>query len=146
MQTNKKLIYGISIAVLVSLIFSFFFYAGFLSNIQLKLSDGLYGGKKSLNNVIIIAIDDKSLQEIGRWPWNRDNFAKLINKLNESAVVAIDVAFFESSNYGNENQFQQNSGEIPNSKEENHQKGDRQQYNSIYYHVLYRNFRSYDAC
>jgi adenylate cyclase len=49
------------------------------------------------NNVVIVDIDDKSLQEIGRWPWHRDVLAGLIKKLqNDGAVViALDVIFPE---------------------------------------------------
>lgn len=90
---------GICLAISLScaLVFSLLFYSGFYSNIQLKLSDNLYGGRNALDSAVIIAIDDKSLQEIGRWPWNRENFAEIVNFLNESKVVGIDVAFFEES-------------------------------------------------
>ena len=83
------------IAIASTLILSLFFYSGLLSNIQLKLSDNLYGGKTPLDSIIIVAIDDNSLQEIGRWPWNREVFAETIKKLNQSKTIAIDVAFFE---------------------------------------------------
>ncbi|MEJ2213852.1 MAG: adenylate/guanylate cyclase domain-containing protein [Gammaproteobacteria bacterium] len=47
--------------------------------------------------VIIIDIDDKSLNEIGRWPWPRVNLAKLINKLNSAspAAIGLDIMFVE---------------------------------------------------
>lgn len=31
--------------------------------------------------IIIVAIDDKSLKELGRWPWNRDTHASLLARL-----------------------------------------------------------------
>ena len=80
-----------------ALILSILFSLGFLSNIQLKLADNLYGGKTPLDSINIIAIDDKSLQEIGRWPWDRDVFAYAINYLDQAKVIGIDVAFFETS-------------------------------------------------
>ncbi|MCX6708252.1 MAG: adenylate/guanylate cyclase domain-containing protein [Candidatus Woesearchaeota archaeon] len=83
------------IAIACTLFLSILFYAGVLSNIQLKLSDNLYGGKTTLDAIAIVAIDDNSLQEIGRWPWNRTVFAETIRKLNQSKTTAIDVAFFE---------------------------------------------------
>ena len=85
------------IAIACALTLSLFFYSGVFSNIQLKLSDNLYGGKTPLDSIIIVAIDDKSLQEIGRWPWNRTIFAETIQKLNQSKTTAIDVAFFEET-------------------------------------------------
>lgn len=43
--------------------------------------------------VVIIDIDDVSIQKEGRWPWPRDKLAKLISKLQEAGVVvtAFDV-------------------------------------------------------
>lgn len=95
MKLNLK--HCILIGVLISIILSSMQFVGVFYNLQLKLSDTLYGGKNSLNSILIVAIDDQSLQEIGRWPWNRDVFAKAIDALKEAKVIGIDVAFFEQS-------------------------------------------------
>lgn len=71
---------------------------GVFSNIQLKLADNLYGGKTALNSIVIIGIDDESLDEVGRWPWDRAIFARLLEKLNNSKVIGLDIAFFDRSN------------------------------------------------
>ncbi len=94
---DRKTKIAAAIAICCAIILSFLFYVGFLSNINLKLTDNLYGEKQPLDSITIVAIDDKSLQEIGRWPWNRTIFAKTIDFLNESRALGIDVAFFESS-------------------------------------------------
>ena len=67
-----------------------------MSNTQLKLSDNLYGGKKAINSIVIVAIDDKSMQEIGRWPWQREKFTEFFKKVNNSKIIVTDVAFFEN--------------------------------------------------
>ncbi|MFC1741894.1 CHASE2 domain-containing protein [Nanoarchaeota archaeon] len=85
------------VALLVSALLTFLFLVGFYSNIQLKLADSLYGGGQPLNNIVIVAIDDHSLQEIGRWPWDRREYITLLDRLEQSKVVAFDVAFFEES-------------------------------------------------
>jgi len=95
MKLNLK--HCILIAVLISIILSSMQFIGVFYNLQLKLSDTLYGGKNPLNSIVIVAIDDPSLQEIGRWPWNRDVFANAIDLLKEAKVIGIDVAFFEES-------------------------------------------------
>ncbi len=86
---------GVSIAsfLILSLMYSF----GFFSNVEMKLTDNLYGGKVPLNNIVIVAIDDESIQELGRWPFNRKYFAELVKHLHSAKVVGIDVAFFEPS-------------------------------------------------
>lgn len=95
---ENKFFLGISLVFCVSLAISLLFFLGFLSNIQIRLSDNLYGGKSALNSIALAAIDDKSIQEIGRWPWNRSVFAKAISQLKNAKVIGIDVAFFEKEN------------------------------------------------
>ena len=50
-------------------------------------------------NTVIIAIDEKSLNSIGQWPWRRALHAQLIDKLStyNTALIALDVLFSESS-------------------------------------------------
>ena len=49
-------------------------------------------------DIVIIAIDDESLQDLGRWPWSRDYFAKAIDDLNQSRIIGVDISFFEPFN------------------------------------------------
>lgn len=49
--------------------------------------------------IVILDIDEKSLQEVGRWPWPRDLLAGLVEKLFDKyqvAIVAFDVVFAEA--------------------------------------------------
>lgn len=48
-------------------------------------------------NIVIIAIDDESLQKLGRWPWPRAIHARLINLLTDAGVagIGLDVLFLE---------------------------------------------------
>lgn len=49
--------------------------------------------------IVILDIDEKSLQEIARWPWPRDVMASLVTKLFDKyqiAIVGFDVVFAES--------------------------------------------------
>ena len=46
-------------------------------------------------NVVIIAIDEKSLKDEGRWPWPRSKLANLVDRLSEAGVTVIGFdAFF----------------------------------------------------
>lgn len=51
-------------------------------------------------DVVIAAIDEKSLSEIGRWPWDRNIQARVLKKLNQlgARIIASDVFFPESQN------------------------------------------------
>lgn len=47
--------------------------------------------------IVIVKIDEKSLEKEGRWPWPRAKLAKLVEKLSEkkAAVIAFDMVFAE---------------------------------------------------
>ncbi len=48
--------------------------------------------------IVIIDIDEKSLAELGRWPWGRDTMAKLTNQLFDEYnvfLVGFDIVFAE---------------------------------------------------
>ncbi len=50
------------------------------------------------SRIVIVDIDEKSLQQEGRWPWQRDRLAKFVNALFEHyqvAIVGFDVVFAE---------------------------------------------------
>ena len=49
------------------------------------------------SEVVIVEIDEKSLDELGRWPWPRTRIAALIDRLAqyEAKVIAFDVTFAE---------------------------------------------------
>ena len=49
------------------------------------------------DDIIIIAIDDESLNELGRWPWPRSTHARLINKLEKESpqAIGLDIIFNE---------------------------------------------------
>ena len=48
-------------------------------------------------DVLIIAIDEDSLNRLGRWPWPRDRHARLLRTLcaSKPAAIAVDIAFSE---------------------------------------------------
>lgn len=53
------------------------------------------------DRVVIIDIDEKSLAEVGRWPWGRDKLATLLDQLFDHygiSVLGFDVVFAEPDN------------------------------------------------
>jgi signal transduction histidine kinase/CHASE2 domain-containing sensor protein len=52
---------------------------------------------KPRSRVVVVTIDDQSLQRFGRWPWSRTVLARLINNLNRAgaSVVGLDVLLSE---------------------------------------------------
>src|SRR3989338_1716031 len=53
-------------------------------------------GKVSpVKKVAVIAIDEKSINKLGRWPWPRTTIAKLVDGLAPAKVAAFDIVFSE---------------------------------------------------
>jgi adenylate cyclase len=50
--------------------------------------------------VVIAAVDEKSLNRVGRWPWSRRTMSRLVEKLDRvgARVIAFDVLFSEAEN------------------------------------------------
>ncbi|WP_448580632.1 CHASE2 domain-containing protein [Thermaurantiacus sp.] len=49
------------------------------------------------SDILIVAIDNRSVRELGRWPWPREVHARLIDRLVEARPIAIgyDILFVE---------------------------------------------------
>jgi len=96
-QFGLSLLFLLLLAGHVGQVYNLFFVA--------KLDAALYDLKLRLfrpqtvdERVVIVDIDDKSLKEIGRWPWPREQVAKLTRNLFEQygvAAVGYDVVFSE---------------------------------------------------
>jgi adenylate cyclase len=49
--------------------------------------------------IVIVDIDEKSLAEVGRWPWGRNRLAELVDELfdrQKIAILGFDVVFAEA--------------------------------------------------
>lgn len=73
----------------------------FIHNVDLKMKDLrmlLRGPAVPPPAVVIVAIDNKSVKEVGRWPWSREKIGSLIKGMAEYGVrvAGLDVVFSES--------------------------------------------------
>lgn len=52
------------------------------------------------DDIVIVAIDDRSLKQLGRWPWSRHLHAQLLERLTRIGVrgVGFDIMFAEAAN------------------------------------------------
>jgi adenylate cyclase len=72
----------------------------FTEFMELKLYDLKFrvrGAKPPGGEVVILGIDDDSLKAVGRWPWSREDLARLVNQVKDAGprVIALDIIFAE---------------------------------------------------
>jgi len=74
---------GVSIFVLIL----FFLRIDFLETIEAKIFDAhfhLRGPRPANKAITIVAIDEKSLAAVGRWPWSRRVQAQLLDAIGKA--------------------------------------------------------------
>ena len=51
------------------------------------------------DRIVVVKIDDQSLNQYGQWPWNRAQHAQLLNRINQQqpAGILLDILFVEPS-------------------------------------------------
>jgi adenylate cyclase len=99
----KKLAIALNVAILAVVVL--LYYSHFLRSIDNILLD--YNIKQAAShqpneNIIVVAIDDESLQELGRFPWDRAVYPVFLDMINqpgnEPKAIAFDILFNEESN------------------------------------------------
>ncbi len=69
-----------------------------LEKIEMSIQDTMlkFRGKKDVTqDIVIVGIDDLSLRSGGKWPWNRDKIARLIDGISaqKPQTIALDMNF-----------------------------------------------------
>lgn len=98
----KRFLVSVGLSALVALVFGGFFWLGIFSTWQGKLSDKLFLKRQPSAEILLVAIDDKSLNAIGQWPWPRAVHAQFLNNLALASPKAVgyDIIFSEPSKLG----------------------------------------------
>lgn len=83
--------------IIISLFLLGVFLAAYLIALFSAVDDFIYDNlliheKKAADNIIIVGIDERSINEIGTWPWPRFYVADAIEKLAEHGASAIGVS------------------------------------------------------
>ena len=105
MFKKKILKYGLIYSILASIFYMIYsnMNMNYFEYFELKTYDlrykvkELFPEKKREFDVAIIGIDEKSIIDIGKWPWKRSVHAQLLNELNnyDTKAIGFDVSFTE---------------------------------------------------
>ena len=77
--------------------------SGMVKNLDYKIYDlskeyiDLFRDEDAASNVVIVDIDERSLNTIGQWPWSRIMLATLLSKISSASpsAIAVDIIFPE---------------------------------------------------
>ncbi|MFC1891696.1 CHASE2 domain-containing protein, partial [Thermodesulfobacteriota bacterium] len=97
---------SISFGLTIVMVILFSMNITFLDLIELKTYDLRFkskGKKEASPNIVMAVIDEKSLNDIGKWPWPRVKIAELIDRLSEDGAktIGFDVGFWEPDENSN---------------------------------------------
>ena len=94
---QNYLIFFVLLIILITLKIANPSFIKSISYISFDLYQKTFPLKKQDSNVVIIDIDEKSLSKFGQFPWSRNVFAKIIDKVHATKPKAIgfDVFFTE---------------------------------------------------
>ena len=69
-----------------------------LENTFLDFRFKLRGERPSGQEIVLVVIDEKSLKELGRWPWSRDKQAQLVTAIgaDRAKVIGLDIIYAEA--------------------------------------------------
>ncbi|MFT5835916.1 MAG: adenylate cyclase [Sulfurimonas sp.] len=93
----------ISLFILISFVLSsaYLFLPTHFQSLDDRVRDFYFkfrGTEMASDAVVIIDIDERSIKELGQWPWERDKFARILKNLNSSGagIIGLDIVFSEA--------------------------------------------------
>jgi CHASE2 domain-containing sensor protein len=95
---------GVVIALVCWAVLSVLHLLGVFEPLDLKLTDWRYlirGERVASDSIVLVEIDDATIEAYGRWPLSRDTYALLINMLSEAGArtIGFDLLFLGSDLY-----------------------------------------------
>lgn len=89
-------------ALVVGGVMMLLMHVGFFAPLDERVSDAFFSPRSVSSDIVIVAIDDASLAELGQWPWDRQVFADFVTALapHKPQALGIDVIFAEPSRFG----------------------------------------------
>ena len=103
MADRKFPVVDVILGAVVSLVMLLGLYVGVgpIDTLELKLYDlraKLRANRQVGDEIVIVAVDDASISQIGRWPWPRAYMGQLVDQLSEaeSKVIALDLLYSDA--------------------------------------------------
>lgn len=102
MKNIGKIVAALTVLIVLGVLALYYLQPALLTGIEARTYDLRFrswrGAEKTTGTIAIIAIDDKSIAELGRWPWDREVFSRLIRTASAAGArgLVFDVLFPEA--------------------------------------------------
>ncbi len=99
---ERKINLKITVAVLIVVVFSLLTYFGALATLENRLYDVLLHLKREIpedSRILLIDVDDTSIEKVGVWPWSRDIMANGLITMKElgAEYAVFDIEYVQKS-------------------------------------------------
>ncbi len=105
-KTGTTIKINLLIGLAFTLVISFLMWIRWspIETFEEKFYDWRYkirGTIKAPKDIVIVAIDEKSLEKLGRWPWTRNRLAEIIKRLDQSGaeLIVLDIILSEKEKH-----------------------------------------------
>ena len=100
MKAKLKALTLMFFAVSMLLVGSYLFLPTYFQTLDNRVRDFYFnfrGPEKASEDVVIVDLDEKSIKELGQWPWERNKFAQILTNLANYGVgiIGLDIVFAE---------------------------------------------------
>ncbi len=93
---DKFFLFNVLVIFLLGAAYTYFF--GYQNNVENFLYSMSYRPESmNTDDIVIIDLDDRTLQKVGRWPIPRDYYRKILEKVSRSDAIVFDIIFSEAS-------------------------------------------------
>ncbi len=101
MRNKNKLLFLIFILISVFVSSIYLLLPNKFHSLDNRLRDfyfSIRGPIETSSNIVIIDIDEKSIKELGQWPWERDKISQILTNLsnNGAGIIGLDIMFSEA--------------------------------------------------
>ncbi|MFC1856609.1 CHASE2 domain-containing protein, partial [Thermodesulfobacteriota bacterium] len=94
LKKHPTIVLGLGVTLLFLILL--FIHPKFIDSLDLKFYDvmmGMRGDPDPDSNIVLVEIDDDSIEKLGRWPWPRSLIAEGIRKINQGDPKLIGLNF-----------------------------------------------------
>jgi len=94
----------------MAILYAYLASPAYFLSFEYKIKDLMFMARGAVagdERIVIVDIDEKSLKELGQWPWSRDKTATLLENLknNGASIIGLDIVFAEPDSSSPKNVF-----------------------------------------